>query len=168
MQENDIFKLFLYFGICILALLGILVAFASHIGAKSRNNVTNKVEDAVIIKEEPQKVEKPVVEQDVDKIDFASRYDSLKKRNKEVSNEFYRKSFELFKKACCYKSKSLSEDMTYDELLKKMSELAGTKNIEEASTRLSQDIELVMYANSMPERKLTELESDMKELLNSL
>ena len=167
-KESLLFNILIYIGILILIVIGTIIAFASYVGAKSRklSANTDNIEDAVIIKKE--KSEEPIQKKEVEKIDFASRYDSLKKLHKEISNEFYRKSFELFKKACCYKSKSLSEDMTYDELLKKIGEIAGTKNIEEASKRLSEDIETVMYANSMPYRKLVELETDMKELLNSL
>ena len=58
--------------------------------------------------------------------------------------------------------------MTYDELLNKCNELAGTQNITQATSRLAFDIETVMYANSMPKRQLIKIESDIKEVLNSL
>lgn len=171
-KENTLFNILLNVGIALVFVVFAIIAFASYIGKKNREQTDKMnetaVEDAVIVKEEKKKAEELVVKKDVEKIDFTSRYDSLKRQYKEVSNEFYRKSFDLFKRACCSQSKSLSEDMTFDELLKKIGELAGTKNIEDASSRLSQDIEMVMYANSMPDRKLIELETDMKELLNSL
>lgn len=169
-KENDIFNFLLVVGIIIILLLIGFVLFVNYLGNKANNakEDVNKVEDAVIVKEEPRKEEKPVEKEEVEEVVFSSIAASLKVQYKEISNEFYRKYFELFKKACCYRNKSLSQDMTYDELLNKCSELAGTQNIKQATSRLAFDIETVMYANSMPKRQLITIESDIKEVLNSL
>ena len=165
-KENNLFNFILTIVIVLTVALVAIIAFATYIGSKPKKN--NDIEDAVIVKEEPQNPVESVKKQGVEKIDFASKYASLKKEYKEVSNEFYRKNFDLFKKACCYTNSTLSEDMTFDELLKKCNELAGTNNIKQATGRLAEDIEMVMYANAMPNRQLSKIESDIKEVLNSL
>ena len=170
-KDNDAFKYLLIVGIALILVLVAIIVFASYMVAKSNEsqNNTNKVEDAVIVKEEEKKAEQqPVQKEEVEEVSFSSIVASLKVQYKEVNNEFYRKYFEIFKKACCYRNKALSQDMTYDELLNKCGELAGTNNIKQATSRLAFDIETVMYANSMPNRQLIKIESDIKEVLNSL
>ncbi len=169
-KENDIFNFLLIVGIVLIVILIGFILFINYLGNKANksNNDINKVDDAIIVKEEPRKEEKPVAKEEVEEVVFSSIAASLKVQYKEISNEFYRKYFELFKKACCYRNKSLSQDMTYDELLNKCSELAGTQNITQATSRLAFDIETVMYANSMPKRQLINIETDIKEVLNSL
>ncbi len=169
-KNNDIFKFLLIIGIAIVLVLIAIIAFANYLGAKSREmqNTTNKVEDTEIVNKETKKEEKPVQKEEVEEVVFSSIVASLKVQYKEVNNEFYRKYFEVFKKACCYRNKALSQDMTFDELLNKCSELAGTNNITQATSRLAFDIETVMYANSMPNRQLIKIASDIKEVLNSL
>ena len=169
-KENAIFKYLLIVGIALILVLIAIIAFASYIGAKARETQSNPniVEDAEIVKEEAKKPETSPQKEEVEEVSFSSIVASLKVQYKEVNNEFYRKYFEFFKKACCYRNKALSQDMTFDELLKKCSDLAGTNNIKQATSRLAFDIETVMYANSMPNRQLITIESDIKEVLNSL
>lgn len=172
-KESNWFNTLLYLGIGII-LIVILIIVCAVVAGKKINKVGNekaeetKVEDAVIIKQEepvkPEEPMKPVVE----KVEFETIVASLKVQYKEVSVEFYRKYFELFKKACCYRNQNLSLDMTFDELLDKCGKIAGTNNITQASARLAFEIETVMYANRMPNRQLIAIESDIKEVLNSL
>ena len=152
-----------------------MIAFAYFFDNISKNNNQqvhdNKVEDAVIVKEESKPAQEPVKEEKVEKVEkveFETISASLKIKYKEICPEFYKEYFELFKKACCYRSKSLTKDMTYDELLGKCGEIAGTNNIVQATSRLTHDIEMVMYAGSMPNRQLIAIETDIKEVLNSL
>lgn len=174
-KENTLFNFYFILGIILVfVIIGIIAFFYffDNLSKERRKASEQSVEDAVIVKEEPKSSKEeskaPVNQEKVEKVEFATIAASLKVQYKEVSPEFYRKYFELFKKACCYRSKTLSKDMTYDELLNKCSELAGTNNITQASSRLAHDIEQVMYAGSMPNRQLIAIETDIKEVLNSL
>ena len=174
-KENTLFNFYFILGIILVFLIIGIIAFFYFFDnlSKARNKASEKsVEDAVIVKEEKkaakEESKEPVKHENVERVEFATIAASLKVQYKEVSPEFYKKYFELFKKACCYRSKTLSKDMTYDELLDKCCELAGTDNITQASSRLAHDIELVMYAGSMPNRQLIAIETDIKEVLNSL
>ena len=154
--------------IAIMIVIIVLIHFLALKSNNSKNN-SNVVEDAQIVKEEVKKKEETLKKEEVvEEVNFSSIAASLKVQYKEVSNEFYRKYFELFKTACCYRNKVLSQDMTYDELLGKCNEFAGTDNIKQATSRLAFDIETVMYANGMPNRQLLNIESDIKEVLNAL
>ncbi|MBQ2593098.1 MAG: BatD family protein [Candidatus Riflebacteria bacterium] len=174
-KENSLFNFYFILGIILVFVIVGVIAFFyffDYLSKEHKKASEQSIEDAVIVKEEPKvsKEEKkePVKEEKVEKVEFATIAASLKVQYKEVSPEFYHKYFELFKKACCYRSKALSKDMTYDELLNKCSELAGTNNITQATSRLAHDIEMVMYAGSMPNRQLVAIETDIKEVLNSL
>ena len=165
------FNLMLGFGLG-LVLVVLIIMFVAYMAGNSARRVADKssaqtVEDAVIVKEE-KKAEnvqpaKPVAEA----IDFDTATAKLKAQYKEVSSEFYKKYFEIFKKACC-NNQNISMDMTYTELLNKCKDIAGTSNIRDAADRLADEIELVMYANRMPQRQLTAINSDIREILNSL
>ena len=174
-KENTLFNAYFILGIVfifiIVAIIGFFYFFDNLSKQRNSKGRDNSVEDAVIVKEEEKpakKQQEQVKEEKVEKVEFATIAASLKVQYKEVSPEFYRKYFELFKKACCYRSKALSKDMTFDELLNKCGEIAGTDNIVQASSRLAHDIEMVMYAGSMPNRQLMAIETDIKEVLNSL
>ena len=170
-KENTLFNFYFVLGIILIFVIIGMIGFAyffDHISRANKTRKTDEIEDAVIVKDEPKPVQEQVKEEKVEKVEFATIVASLKVQYKEVSPEFYRKYFELFKKACCYRSKALSKDMTFDELLNKCSELAGTNNIVQATSRLAHDIEMVMYAGSMPNRQLLAIENDIKEVLNSL
>ena len=171
-KENTLFNVYFIIGIVLVFVIIGMIAFAYFFDNISKNNNQqvhdNKVEDAVIVKEESKPAQKPVKEEKVEKVEFETISASLKIKYKEICPEFYKEYFELFKKACCYRSKSLTKDMTYDELLGKCSEIAGTNNIVQATSRLTHDIEMVMYAGSMPNRQLIAIETDIKEVLNSL
>ncbi len=174
-KENTLFNIYFILGIILVfVIIGIIAFFYFFDNLSKQNKKASEqgVEDAVIVKEEPkvakEESKESVKHENVEKVEFATIAASLKVQYKEVSPEFYKKYFDLFKKACCYRSKALSKDMTYDELLNKCSELAGTNNITQATSRLSHDIEMVMYAGSMPNRQLIAIETDIKEVLNSL
>ncbi len=170
-KENTLFNVFLLLGLILVIVIVGIIAFAYFFDSigKSNNQVKdNNVEDAVIVKEESKPAQEPVKEEKVENVEFETISASLKFKYKEICPEFYKEYFELFKKACCYRSKTLTQDMTFDELLKKCSEIAGTDNIVQATSRLSHDIEMVMYAGSMPNRQLIAIETDIKEVLNSL
>ena len=174
-KENTLFNVYFILGIILVIVIIAIIAFFYFFDylSKQHNKASEQsVEDAVIVKEEPkvakEESKEPIKEEKVERVEFATIAASLKVQYKEVSPEFYKKYFELFKKACCYRSKALSKDMTYDELLNKCSELAGTNNITQASSRLAHDIEMVMYAGAMPNRQLIAIETDIKEVLNSL
>ncbi len=172
-KESNWFNTLLYAGIAIILFVILIIVFAIVAGKKTDKPDTDKVdnakiEDAVIVKQEEPAKQEEIVKPDVEKVEFETIVASIKIQFKEVSVEFYRKYFELFKKACCYRNQNLSMDMTYDELLDKCSKIAGTDNIKQASTRLAFEIETVMYANRMPNRQLIAIESDIKEILNSL
>ena len=171
-KESNWFNTLLYAGIAIILFVILIIVFAVVAGKKPNKPgdkaETDKVEDAVIVKQEEPVKQDEIAKPDVEKVEFETIAASLKIQFKEVSVEFYRKYFELFKKACCYRNQNLSPDMTYDELLDKCSKIAGTDNIKQASARLAFEIETVMYANRMPNRQLIAIESDIKEILNSL
>lgn len=174
-KENTLFNFYFILGIILVfVIIGIIAFFYffDNLSKQNKKASEQSVEDAVIVKEEPKVVKEEskesVKHENVERVEFATIAASLKVQYKEVSPEFYKKYFDLFKKACCYRSKALSKDMTYDELLNKCSELAGTNNITQATSRLAHDIEMVMYAGSMPNRQLIAIETDIKEVLNSL
>jgi hypothetical protein len=172
-SNNFLFKVLLYIGIAFIAVFVIIIVavylLTHNTGKKSVEN-QNTIEDAEIVEvESVSKPEsKPIEKENVEKVDFTSIAASLKVQYKEVTLEFYEKYFDLFKKACCYRNKSLSKDMTFDELFKKCMEIANTDNIKQAASRMAYDIEMVMYAKTMPNRQLISIETDIKEILNAL
>jgi hypothetical protein len=174
-KENTLFNVYFILGIVLVVVIIAIIAFFyffDYLSKQHKKASEQSVEDAVIVKADPkvskEETKELIKEEKVERVEFATIAASLKVQYKEVSPEFYHKYFELFKKACCYRSKAFSKDMTYDELLNKCSELAGTNNITQATSRLAHDIELVMYAGSMPNRQLVAIETDIKEVLNSL
>ncbi len=177
-KENEaglFFKILVGMGILIVTLAIIILCSAPYIAARARKQNEEK---SISSDEQTEAVDKKADESDKDsqetvqevheRVDFSSIVASLKASHPQINSEFYKKYFEYFKKACCYENQHLSQDMTYDELLQKIKEMAGTNNIKDAAARLARDIEMVMYANSMPDRQLFSIESDIKEILNSL
>lgn len=171
-SENNLFTAFLVLGVVLILVVAGVMIFAYMFGSKGSNpsgkagERNSGIEEAVIVEKET--VAEMPKKPEVERVEFGTISASLKAQYKEINAEFYRKYFELFKKACCYRSNLLSKDMTFDELLLKCGELAGTNNIKQAASRMAHDIELVMYANSTPNRQLIAIESDIKEILNSL
>ena len=129
---------------------------------ESKNEPSGNVEvsEAEIIEE---KVEKP---KPVSKsFDFIAELKELKKRYNEFDKEFCSEYFALFKKAAVSKNTALSEDLTPDELLNKVSELSDSNGVKEALQRLAVDMEMVMYAGQKPARNFKAIEEDVGLIL---
>ena len=177
---NNILKgilIFIAIALIIFIIIGIVIRKASKnwiletSDSENKNETANQeaqvsaADNAQDIKKEPEiKVQKPEIE----KVEFETIVASLKIQYKEINQDFYKKYFEVFKMACCYRNKALTTDMTFDELLNKIVKIAGTGNIKHACSQIRGEIEGVLYAGIMPGRQLHAIESDIKEILNSL
>ena len=162
-KDDEAFTNLLIAGVVIILIIVIAIAFRNYLISKPKDMPSENTNA-----EERKVKEEQIKKEEVEEVNFSSIVASLKVQYKEIDNEFYRKYFDYFKKACCYRNKALTQDMTVDEIIKKCSKLAGTDNIKQATSRLTFDIEMVMYANTMPNRQLISIETDIKEVLNSL
>lgn len=178
--ESSNFRLFLIAGIIFALLIGtpfVLSAIGRFSSNKSEQDgfKDHTIEDAQILGE----VKQPDSEKSQDykqnseatkivQIDFIKQAEELKKQYANVDAEFYHRYFGLFKKAVVSRPNSFSDDLTFDELLNKISESVAATEAKTCSQRVAKDIELVMYANSKPERGFGQIEEDIKLLLSQL
>lgn len=101
-------------------------------------------------------------------VDFTAEVDQLKRQHPEVDKDFYQKYFEIFGRAALAGSSSLSESMTSDEMLKKAGELCSSEASRQACRRLSNDIELTLYANRPPARAFSAIDADARDIINAI
>lgn len=133
-------------------------------GGLVQNQPRQVVEEAVIITDGARQS----VANKQQRIDFASLVARLKRENPDANGAFYKKYFDLFRDAALGECRSLSADMTSDEMFKKVCELATAENITQASRRLSADLEMVMYANRAPARAFSAIDADAMEIINAI
>lgn len=98
-------------------------------------------------------------------VNFNSAVDSLKRQFPDADRDFYRHYFDLFREAAMAKSGSLRANMTSDELFRQICVLAGGESITQAARRLTNDIDMVMYANQVPARSFSVIDADAREII---
>lgn len=100
--------------------------------------------------------------------DFDREVERLKKTDPEINNGFYRTFFDLFRKAVINRKPNISEDMTPDEILNRLKEDESLKLASNILSKIGNDIDMVLYANSIPTRSFSEIEKDIKDILEQL
>ncbi|GAB4276450.1 MAG: hypothetical protein Kow0029_18410 [Candidatus Rifleibacteriota bacterium] len=171
-RGKTIFRGLLVVGLIMAALIAIPFILSAFLKKKQKSSgsweynenyseTDPKVVDAEIIEE---KLEKPVAPP----IDFKAAAARLKNEFPEINQEFYRKYFELFRKAAVGQCAALSEDMTPDELLLKIVEQSSSDAVRQSADRLAKDIEAVMYAGMSPSRSFASIEEDVLLLLANI
>jgi len=101
-------------------------------------------------------------------INFADAVARLKREFHDADSAFYRRYFELFRQAAISHSSSLTENMTADELFRRINETVTFDAVKVASHRLSADLELVMYANRPPARAFSAIDADANEIIRAI
>ncbi|MDD3148954.1 MAG: BatD family protein [Candidatus Riflebacteria bacterium] len=101
-------------------------------------------------------------------INFADAVASLKRQYPDADGEFYRRYFEIFREALLGRCSSLSANMTSDELFRGVCELATGDAVLQASRRLADDIDMVMYANRAPARAFAAIDADAREIVKAI
>lgn len=122
------------------------------------------IEEAVVLSEGSRQS----VAEKQQKIDFIQAVSKLKREYSDADSVFFRKYFELFRDAAMGECGLLRADMTFDEQLRKICEIAGGEGIAQASRRLAADLEMVLYANRPPARSFAAIDSDAREILNAI
>ena len=98
-------------------------------------------------------------------VNFTSAVDSLKRQFPDADRDFYRHYFDLFREAALARSGSLRANMTSDELFRQICVLAVGENVAHAARRLTNDIDMVMYANQVPARSFSSIDADAREII---
>ncbi len=102
------------------------------------------------------------------KINFADAVAKLKREFHDADSAFYRRYFELFRQAILSQSSTLTDNMTADELFRKISEMVTIERVTAASHRLAVDLEQVMYANRPPARAFSVIDADANEIIRAI
>jgi len=123
----------------------------------------SQTEDAVVLERTGDSV-KPAAA----KINFADAVAKLKREFHDADSAFYRRYFELFRGAALCRSSILTENMTADELFRKINETVVSDGVKAASHRLAADLELVMYANRPPARAFSVIDADANEIIRAI
>lgn len=135
------------------------------LSGKSRDAVETKsdIEDAVVSSNSEQLSPAPKRQ-----INFADSVATLKRQYPDADSEFYRRYFDIFREAVLGKSSNLKANMTSDELFKSICELVAGETVVQASRRLANDIDMVMYANRAPARAFASIDADAREIVKAI
>lgn len=128
-------------------------------GSDSRN----RVEDAVLVEQAENSIKSRPA-----RINFADAVAKLKREFHDADSAFYRRYFELFRQTALSHSSTLTENMTADELFRKITETVSFDEVRAASHRLAADLELVMYANRPPARTFSVIDADASEIIRAI
>lgn len=169
-----LFNGLLVFGVFIALLVSIPIALSAFMNKNKVGSEKLSEDEVSTLVSKSEKEKRNVVEEAVfstktdEQIDFNREVERLKMTDPEISNSFYRSYFNLFIRAVVTKHASLSTDMTPDELLSKIADFPDIKNIAEIPKRLGNDIDIVIFANSLPQRSFGEIDRDTREILNKI
>ena len=123
----------------------------------------SQVEDAVVLEQAGKSIKaKPA------KINFADAVARLKREFHDADSAFYRRYFELFRQTILSHSSSLTDNMTADELFRRICEMVTIDGVAAASRRLAVDLEQVMYANRAPVRAFSVIDADANEIIRAI
>jgi len=123
----------------------------------------NQVEDAVVLEQAGNSIKsKPA------KINFADAVAKLKREFHDADSAFYRRYFELFRQTILSHSSSLTDNMTADELFRRICEMVTIDGVATAARRLAVDLEQVMYANRPPVRAFSVIDADANEIIRAI
>ncbi len=168
------FRWMLYLGL----LLGIVVAIPFVIYALAGRSARSGA-DSVMAAEKTVETVAPqtaaaaadmdnVTQRQRPQMNFNDSVTTLKKHYPDVDGEFYRRYFGIFREAALSRSASLQENMTSDELLKRICELSAGDGVLHASRRLAADMDMVLYANGVPARSFAAIDADAREVIRAI
>ncbi|MBF0544927.1 MAG: BatD family protein [Candidatus Riflebacteria bacterium] len=115
-----------------------------------------EIEDALIIEETSERVQK---------IDFEVEVAALKKQYPDADRELFKRYFSLFHKAILHNFTDLEPSLTPNELMDRISGKLPREKIP-MITKITEDWELVEFANMVPARSFSEILSDSRDILS--
>ncbi|MFZ5949582.1 MAG: BatD family protein [Candidatus Rifleibacteriota bacterium] len=165
---NSLFRYLMAGGIVMIIVFSIpfLLSYIASISGKAAHD-SGAIEDAEIVGFADESRSTPVESAPKPRIriNFPQALAALKRKSPEADAEFYREFFDIFRQAAVGSSGSLREDMTPDEMMMRIRELSPSETTRQATIRLANDLEMVMYAGKCPARSCAAIEEDARTVL---